>query len=99
MTFLAEEQSNIFEASYKVGSETFVYKAATGFLQNYEPGEQVTIIYNPSNPQTACVYSFIGYWVQWGELFFTAAFFTLLFAVARYITIPVYKSETLVLAE
>lgn len=79
---------NNLSVSYKVGSESLQYNTDMWLLNNYNIGDQVTIIYNPSIPQMASLYSFIGYWVKWTELLFTAVFFILLFLVAKSITGP-----------
>lgn len=71
---------------YKVGSEAFQYKTDMWFLTSYRPGQIVTIIYDPSHPSVGSIYSFIGYWIKWSELFLTAAFFIILFLAAVSIT-------------
>ena len=71
---------------YNVGSEKLQYKTDMWFLTSYKPGQTVTIVYNPAIPSVACIYAFIGYWIKWPELIFTAAFFILLFVAAKTIT-------------
>lgn len=71
---------------YKVGDEKFQYISHSWFLTSYKPGQLVSIIYDPSNPSIASIYSFIGYWIKWSELFFTAIVFIVLFITAVFIT-------------
>jgi hypothetical protein len=71
---------------YRVGSETFHYRTNMWFLTTYKPHQTVTIIYDPSNPSEACIYSIIGYWIKWPELFISAFFFIALFIAAVFIT-------------
>jgi hypothetical protein len=71
---------------YRVGSETFHYKTTMWFLTNYKPNDKVVIIYDPSNPSEASIYSVIGYWIRWPEVFTSAFFFIVLFIAAVFIT-------------
>lgn len=70
---------------YKAGSETFHYKTNRWFLTTHKTGEKVTVIYDPSNPSQACIFTFIGYWLKWSELFFSIFFFMALFIAAVFI--------------
>lgn len=45
-------------------------------------GEQVTVIYENSDPGRAAVYSVWGYWFRWGELLMTILLYIGLFQVA-----------------
>ncbi|MBA4140495.1 MAG: DUF3592 domain-containing protein [Segetibacter sp.] len=71
---------------YKVGTETLQYKTNTWFLTTYKTGQQITIIYDPSNPSQACIFTFIGYWLQWNELLFSALLFIVFLKAAIFIT-------------
>ncbi len=71
---------------YKVGSETLHYKTNTWFLTTYKTGQQVTIIYDPSNPSQASIFTIIGYWLQWSELLFSALLFIVFLIAAIFIT-------------
>jgi hypothetical protein len=71
---------------YSAAGKVYTYQTSDWMLKKYKPGEKVTIIYNPSQPKIANIYSFIGYWINWGELLFTAGFFILLFFAAKSIT-------------
>lgn len=71
---------------YKAGSETLYYKTNTWFLTTYKKGQKITIIYDPSNPSQASIFTFIGYWVQWRELLFSALLFIVFLMAAIFIT-------------
>ncbi len=89
------EKEKSLIVSYKVGSELLQYQTDMWLLKEYNIGDQVTMIYNPSIPHMASLYSFVGYWIKWPELIFTAVFFMLLFLVAKYITgTPVRDDDT-----
>ena len=81
----AEKEKSLI-ISYKVGSELLHYQTNMWLWKDYNIGDKVTMIYNPSIPQMASVYSIFGYWIKWPELIFTAGFFILLFLIAKYIT-------------
>lgn len=85
-SFSDQKGSPELTIDYRVGSETFHYKTEMWFLKKYKQGDAVEIIYNPSNPSSACIYAFIGYWIKWPELMFTAFFFIILFVSAVFIT-------------
>lgn len=72
--------------NYKVGSETLQYRTNTWFLTTYKTGQKVTIIYDPSNPSQASIFTFIGYWLKWSELLFSVLLFTVVFKAAIFIT-------------
>ena len=80
-----ERQPNLV-VKYHVGSETLFYETNMWFLNKHKAGDKVTIIYDPSEPKRAFIYSFIGYWIKWSELFFTAIFFAILFLASVSIT-------------
>ena len=84
--FSAEDNRPELVIDYRVGEEKFQYKTNNWFLTTYKKGQFVTIIYNPSNPSIAGLYAFIGYWINWSELLFTAVFFSVLFLTAVFIT-------------
>jgi hypothetical protein len=85
-TFSLKENYPLVVVNYKVGNEKFQYISHSWFLTSYKPGHRVSIIYDPSNPYVACIYTFIGYWIKWPELFFTAIVFIVLFITAVLIT-------------
>lgn len=84
-TFLLKENHPLVVVDYKVGDEKFQYVSSSWFLTTYKPGQSVSIIFDPSNPSVACIYSLIGYWIKWSELFFTAIVFIILFITAVFI--------------
>ena len=73
---------------YHAGSQRFRYTTTTWFLRAHKTGEGVRIIYDPSHPEVAAIYSFIGYWIKWPELLVSAGFFIILFSAAASITGP-----------
>lgn len=85
-TFSEEENHPVVVIDYEVGNEKFKFTSYMWFLTSYKPGQAVRIIYNPSNPSIASIYSFIGYWIKWHELLFTAIVFIILFIAAVFIT-------------
>ena len=48
----------------------------------FTKGQSVQVIYNPSLPSEASVYSFFSYWLKLPELLFSASGFILLFFAA-----------------
>jgi len=84
--FSAKKKEPVVEVKYNVGKETFTYKTNMWFLWRYRKGDKITVIYDPSNPSIGSLYAFIGYWIKWPELLFTAGFFILLFGSAVAIT-------------
>jgi len=84
--FSAQHREPVLKIRYRVGKEAFILKTNMWFLVNYKKGDQVTVIYDHSNPSIGSLYAFIGYWIKWSELFFTAGFFIVLFLGAVAIT-------------
>ena len=94
-SFSDVNKDNSLIISYRVGGQLLQYQTDIWLPKLYNIGDQVTIIYNPSIPQMASLYSITDYWIKWPELIFTAAFFILLFLVAKYITgSPVSNNAT-----
>ena len=85
-TFSVKNKHPVLVVKYKVGQEEFTHKTDTWFVSKHIPGQSVTMIYSPSDPSVASIYAFIGYWITWSELFFTAIVFILLFISAVIIT-------------
>jgi hypothetical protein len=59
-------------------------------------GQLVTVIYNPTSPSQAALYTFFGYWLHLGELLISMGGFLALFFSAIFITgkeKPYYYSE------
>lgn len=84
--FSVKDKHPVVIVNYKVGNEEFQYTSYMWFLTSYKRGQVIRIIYDPSNPPVACIYSFIGYWIRWPELLFTAIVFIILFIAAVFIT-------------
>jgi hypothetical protein len=55
-------------------------------LRKLEENRKVEIIYNPSKPEMATVYSLWGYWITWGELLTSIVLLIALFQVAVAVT-------------
>ncbi|MBH2004648.1 MAG: hypothetical protein I8H66_08155 [Sphingobacteriia bacterium] len=72
-------------AFYSIGTKPYSTKAAY-VLQQYKPGEKVTIIVEHEHPERAAVYRFWGYWITWEELLASVVIAVLLFQVAVSIT-------------
>ena len=84
--FSVKDKRPVVVVAYSVGTEKFTYTTSKWFLTSHRHGQAVTMIYNPSNPAIACIYTFIGYWINWDELLFTAIVFIILFIAAITIT-------------
>lgn len=84
--FSADDKHPVLTVQYRVGEDEFEYATNRWYLSSHKEGQKVPIIYNPSDPATASIYSFIGYWVTLKELFFTALVFVTLFIMAIMIT-------------
>jgi hypothetical protein len=80
--FSKNDKEPVVKIKYRVGKEAFVYKTNEWFLYKYKKGDEVMVIYDPSNPSLSSLYAFIGYWIKWPELLFTAGFFIVLFGGA-----------------
>ena len=85
-TFSVKNKRPVLTVRYKVGDEPYTYQTNAWFISRHIPGQTVTMIYNPSDPSIASVYAFVGYWITWNELFFTALVFIILFICAVIIT-------------
>lgn len=85
-TFSVKEKHPVLQVRYKAGSEEFTYTSYRWYLRRYRRGETVTMIYNPSHPEAASIYAFVGYWILWKQLFYTAIIFIMLFVAAKSIT-------------
>ena len=84
--FSVKDRHPVLVIDYKVENVKFTYTTTAWFLTSYKKGQVITMIYNPSHPGVASIYALIGYWIKWGELFFTALVFIILFIVAVIIT-------------
>jgi hypothetical protein len=55
-------------------------------LRSLPEQKKLTIIYHPSHPEKAAVYSWWGYWITWGELLGSIILLVALFQVAVAVT-------------
>lgn len=55
-------------------------------LRNLKENEQVTVIYDTSNPANAVMYNWWGYWLRWDELLASILIPLILFYAAKAIT-------------
>ncbi len=78
-------QKPVPKAVYQVGKTTYSIDARY-VLRSLPEGKRVEIIYNPSHPERAAVYSWWGYWVTWGEILVSAILLVGLFQVAVSVT-------------
>jgi hypothetical protein len=85
-TFSVKERRPVLVVRYNAGGEKFFYTSYTWYLASHKQGDKITMIYNPSHPEIASVYAFIGYWITWRQLWYTALIFIILFIAAVVIT-------------
>lgn len=68
-------------------SDKKTYSVNVGYLfRTYKEGEQVTVIYETSQPEKGAVYSWWGYWITWGETLFSIVLAVLFYQIAIAIT-------------
>lgn len=72
-------------AVYNVNKINLSVNAAYLF-RNYKEGDQITVIYEASQPAKGAVYSVWGYWIRWGEVLFSTILLIVMFRVAIAIT-------------
>lgn len=72
-------------ANFKISAVDFNIDASYP-LRKLKQGDKVEVIYLPSNPQTAAVYRFWGYWITWGELLMSVILLLGLYQLAVSIT-------------
>jgi hypothetical protein len=72
-------------AVYSINKINYSINAAYLF-RSYKEGEQVTVIYETSQPAKGTVYKIWGYWIKWGEVLFSVVFLIIMFRVAVAIT-------------
>jgi len=56
-------------AVYKINQVRYSFNAAYLF-KTYQEGEDISVIYEASQPEKAAVYSLWGYWFKWSEILF-----------------------------
>ncbi len=94
--FSSQNNEPTLVVNYSVENKGLQYRTTMWFLSSYKAGKNVTIFYNASNPSEACIYSVIGYWIKWPELFISAFLFTAFFIISIYIA---GKNDTVSLDE
>ena len=72
-------------ANYTIDSKQYQISADYP-LRKLKDGESVELIYNPSKPEIAAVYSLWGYWFTWGELIMSVVLLLGLYKLATSIT-------------
>jgi hypothetical protein len=72
-------------ANYTIASKQYQINAEYP-LRKLKDGETVELIYNPSKPEMAAVYSLWGYWFTWGELIMSVVLLLGLYKLATSIT-------------
>lgn len=55
-------------------------------LRTLPENKKLTVIYHPSHPKKAAVYSWWGYWITWGELLGSLVLLIALFQIAVAVT-------------
>ena len=81
---------------YSVDNKYFVASIEGWGASQVTKGQNVPVIFNPSNLEEASLYSFFGYWLKLNELLFSAVGFIILLLAAIFITgkeEPYYYSE------
>ncbi len=78
------KESNAF-ANYTIASKQYVINVDYP-LRKLKDGESVELIYNPSKPEMAAIYSLWGYWFTWGELIMSVVLLLGLYKLATSIT-------------
>lgn len=73
------------KAVYIINETTYTINAAY-LLRHLKENEQVIIIYDTSNPSSATVYTWWGYWLQWDELLASILIPIILLYAAKAIT-------------
>jgi hypothetical protein len=72
-------------ANYTIASKQYKINADYP-LRKFKDEEKVELIYNPSKPEMADVYSLWGYWFTWGELIMSVVLLLGLYKLATSIT-------------
>jgi len=80
-----DKKTNVSSASYTIATKQYTINADYP-LRQLKEGESVELIYNPSKPEIAAVYSLWGYWFTWGELIMSVVLLLGLYKLATSIT-------------
>lgn len=85
--FIQDSLSKKLVAKANFITDKTLYTVNAGYsFRNLKEGENVSIIYEASNPQQAAVYSWWGYWIKWNELIASILIPTVLLYAAKAIT-------------
>jgi hypothetical protein len=84
-TYSVSEKQPELVVDYIAGDKHLKCSTNKWFLTRHKQGQQVRVIYDPSHPEVASIYSFTAYWIRWPEVLFTAVFFVVLFCAATFI--------------
>jgi hypothetical protein len=77
-------RNNKLLVGFSDGHDAYSVEVKYPFL--YRPGQYVKVIYEASTPGKARVYSILGYWITFGELFASLFIVTALYWIATRIT-------------
>ena len=80
-----DDKTGKASASYTIAQKQYQVNADYQ-LRKLNDGETVELIYNPSKPEMAAVYSLWGYWFTWGELIISVVLLLGLYKLATSIT-------------
>jgi hypothetical protein len=84
-TIKIDGKTNKALANYIVASKQYEINADYP-LRKFKDEEKVELIYNPSKPEMAAIYSLWGYWFTWGELIMSVVLLLGLYKLATSIT-------------
>jgi hypothetical protein len=84
-TIKIDGKTNKASANYTVASKQYEINADYP-LRKFKDEEKVELIYNPSKPEMAAIYSLWGYWFTWGELIMSVVLLLGLYKLATSIT-------------
>ena len=85
--FLQDSLSKKQEPFAQFAVNRMLYQIPAGYnFRNLHEGETVNIIYENEKPSHAAVYTFWGYWITAGELFFSIGLIIVMYYIATAIT-------------
>jgi hypothetical protein len=85
--FTKDSSSGKLEAFAFYRTDKKDYSINAGYLfRSFTEGEKVPVIYETSQPEKGAVYSWWGYWVNWGEALFSIVLLVLFYQIAIAIT-------------
>ena len=81
-------KGDALQAEYTDGLKTY-YASVDGLFSKHQEGERLYVIYEKNgiaHPKNAQAYTFFGYWISLGELFWSIVLLVLSFQLAKAIT-------------